>query len=142
MPAASAKGEIGMSSHKLLQLALVVFGAIFCLVYPLAIFWPSGWAWHEGAPADSQYFMMIVGVYATLGVFLILASRDPHANRSLILFTIWSSLVHAAIMAVQSFGNPMHQGHLLGDVPALVLVALVLGGLYYSDRTHQNAIVV
>src|SRR3954453_3972933 len=131
-----------MSSHKMLQLALVLFGAVFCLVYPLAIFWPAGWAGHEVAPADSQYFMMIVGVYATLGIFLILASRDPHANRSLILFTIWSSLVHAAIMAVQSFGNPLHQGHLLGDVPALVLVALVLGGLYYSDRAHQNALTV
>src|SRR4051812_50152677 len=112
-----------MSSHKLLQLALVLFGAVCCLLYPLAMFWPSGWAWHEGPPEASQYFMMIVGVYATLGVFLILASRDPHANRSLILFTIWSSLVHAAIMAVQSFCNPVHQGHLLGDGPALVLVA-------------------
>ena len=128
-----------MSSHKLLQIALILFGATFCLIYPLAIFWPSGWAWHAGPPADSQYFMMIVGVYATLGIFLILASRDPHANRSLILFTIWSSLVHAAIMAVQSFGNPMHRGHLFGDVPALVLVAAVLGGLYYSDRKHQMA---
>ena len=129
-----------MTSHKLLQLALVLFGAVFCLVYPLAIFWPSGWAWHDGPPAASQYFMMIVGIYATLGVFLILASRDPHANRSLILFTIWSSLVHAAIMAAQSFGNPMHQGHLLGDVPALVLVAAVLGWLYHADRAHQTAI--
>jgi hypothetical protein len=128
-----------MTSHKLLQIALVLFGATFCLIYPLAMFWPSGWAWHEGPPADSQYFMMIVGVYATLGVFLIVASRDPHANRSMILFTIWSSLVHAAIMAAQSMGNAMHQGHLLGDVPALVLVAAVLGGLYYSDRSHQSS---
>ena len=126
-----------MTSHKLLQIALVLFGATFCLIYPLSMFWPSGWAWHEGPPAASQYFMMIVGVYATLGVFLILASRDPHANRSLILFTIWSSLVHAAIMAAQSMGNEMHQGHLLGDVPALVLVAAVLGGLYYrTGRTR------
>ena len=131
-----------MSSHKLLQIALVLFGATFCLIYPLSIVWPSGWAWHEGPPAASQYFMMIVGVYATLGIFLILAARDPHANRSLILFTIWSSLVHAAIMAAQSMGNEMHKGHMLGDVPALVLVAAVLGGLYYSDRTHQNAMPV
>ena len=101
--------------------------------------WPSGWAWHEGSPASNDYFLMIVGVYATLGIFLILAARDPHANRSLILFTIWSSLVHAAIMTVQSIGDPMHQGHLLGDVPALVLVAVVLGWLYHADRAHQAA---
>jgi hypothetical protein len=128
-----------MSSHKLLQIALALFGATFCLIYPLAMFWPSGWAWHAGPPSDSQYFMMIVGVYATLGLFLILAARAPHANRSLIQFTIWSSLVHAAIMAVQSLGAPEHRGHLLGDVPALVLVAAVLGGLLYADRAHSEA---
>ena len=117
-----------MTSYKLLQFALVLFGAIFLLVYPLAILWPSGWAWHAGAPYESDYFMMIVGVYATLGLFLINAARSPLANRSLIWFTIVSSVVHAAIMAVQSFGGEahMHVGHLLGDVPALLLVAIVL----------------
>ena len=130
-----------MSSHKALQIALVLIGALSCLLYPLAIVWPSGWAWHDGPPTASHYFMMIVGVYATLGIFLILAARDPHANRSLILFAIWSSLVHAAIMAAQSIANPMHQGHLIGDVPALVLIAAVLGGLLYADRAHQAAAV-
>ena len=110
----------------LLKLALIVFGAVFCLIYPLAMFWPSGWAWHAGAPYANEYYMMIVGVYATLGIFLILASRDPAANRSLILFTIWSSLVHAAIMAWQAVQMPAHKGHLYGDVPALLLVAIVL----------------
>lgn len=112
---------------ELLKYALIAFGAIFLLVYPLAIVWPSGWAWHAGAPYESDYFMMIVGVYATLGVFLILASRNPQANRSLIQFTIVSSLVHAAIMAVQSLQMmPVHMGHLFGDVPGLVAVAVVL----------------
>ena len=110
-----------------LQVALFLFGIIFCLIYPLALVWPSGWAWHMGAPASSQYYMMIVGVYATLGIFLIRAAADPAANRSLIWFTIWSSLVHAGIMAVQALQAPEHIGHLFGDVPALVLVALVLG---------------
>ena len=125
-----------MTSHKLLQFALVLFGAIFLLVYPLAILWPSGWAWHAGAPYESEYFMMIVGLYATLGLFLINAARTPLANRSLIWFTIVSSVVHAAIMAVQSFGGEahMHVGHLLGDVPALLLVAIVLSILLPASR--------
>ncbi len=118
-----------MPREALLRYALIAFGAVFCLVYPLAIFWPSGWAWHEGPPAASQYFMMIVGVYAVLGVFLIRAASNPAAHRSLISFTIWSSVVHAGIMAAQSFGHDMHMGHLLGDVPALLLVAVVLGVL-------------
>lgn len=118
-----------MSREVLLRFALIAFGTAFCLVYPLAIVWPSGWAWHEGPPESSQYFMMIVGIYATLGVYLIRAAKDPSANRSLISFTIVSSAVHAGIMTVQSFGHEMHRGHLLGDVPALVLVAIVLGML-------------
>jgi uncharacterized protein DUF6632 len=120
----------------LLKAALIVFGVAFLLIYPLSIFWPSGWSWHAGAPYESDYFMMIVGVYAVLGVFLILAARNPDANRSLIWFTIVSSLVHAAIMAVQSFGMPEHRGHLLGDVPALVGVGVVLAILLLArDKT-------
>ena len=117
-----------MTSYNLLRFALAMFGAIFLFVYPLAIVWPSGWAWHVGAPYESEYFVMIVGVYATLGLFLINAARAPLENRSLIWFTIVSSVVHAAIMAVQSFGGDghMHMGHLMGDVPALLLVAVVL----------------
>jgi hypothetical protein len=118
---------IGRYSY--LQVALVLFGVIFCLVYPLAIVWPAGWAWHEGAPYSSHYYMMIVGVYATLGIFLIRAAANPAAHRSLIAFVVWSSLVHGAIMAVQALQNPEHMGHMLGDVPALLLVALVLGVL-------------
>ena len=126
------------SSYKLLQLALAVFGAVFLLVYPLAVVWPSGWAWHAGAPYESQYFMMIVGLYFTLGVFLLNAARDPRANISLIWFTVVSSVVHAVIMSVQSFGHGgHHMGHLYGDVPALVLVAVVLSLLMVLSGVKQ-----
>jgi len=131
------KGENAMSAHRLLQTALAVFGATFLFIYPLAIVWPSGWAWHSGAPYESQYFMMIVGVYATLGVFLLIASRNPEAHRSLIWFTVWSSVVHGGIMAVQS-RPAAHCGHLLGDVPALFLVAIVLGSLLAWSE-HRSA---
>jgi hypothetical protein len=124
-------------SYRLLQLALIVFGAVFLLVYPLAVVWPSGWAWHSGAPYKSEYFMMIVGVYATLGVFLINAARNPQAHLSLIWFTVCSSVVHAAIMAAQSFGNEHHMGHLAGDVPALLIAAIVLSVLVLSSGLKQ-----
>jgi hypothetical protein len=124
------------SPYKLLQFALVVFGAIMLLLYPLALLWPSGWVWHSGSPLHSVYFLMIVGIYATLGVFLLNAARNPAANLSLIWFTVWSSVVHAAIMAVQSFTE--HQlGHLWGDVPALLLVAIVLSALVLSAGLNQ-----
>ncbi|OMC27952.1 hypothetical protein A5740_20485 [Mycobacterium sp. GA-1841] len=116
-------------SYRILQIALVVFGAVMILLYPLAVVWPAGWAWHHGAPYESDYFMMIVGLYVTLGLFLWNAARRPEANLSLIWFTVASSLVHAAIMTVQSFGSGHHMGHLLGDVPALLLAAVVLAVL-------------
>ncbi|GAB2795849.1 DUF6632 domain-containing protein [Dyella kyungheensis] len=108
---------------KLLRIALVALGIVCLLIYPLMQLWPSGWSWHEGY---SDYPLMIAGVYVTLGVFLIRAARDPLANLSLIWFTVWSSLVHGAIMAVQSFTQPQHMGHLVGDVPALFIAAMVL----------------
>ncbi len=112
---------------RLLGIALTVIGIIFvAAIYPLMIVWPAGWAWHTG---HSDYPLMIVGVYATLGIFLIMAARDPLAHLSLIWFTVWSSLVHAAIMLAQSFEGPENYGHLIGDVPALLIVAAVLAAL-------------
>jgi hypothetical protein len=116
-----------------LRIALVIVGLLFIFfLYPLGIVWPSGWKWGHG---HSHYLIMILGLYATLGVFLLLASRDPYAHRSLIWFTVWSSVAHGAIMTVQSLGDPGEGGHLLADVPALFLIAIVLAVL--MPRTEQ-----
>jgi len=107
-----------------LRIALLMVGLIFIIgIYPLTIIWPSGWAWHIG---HSDYLQMILGIYATLGIFLVMASRNPLAHLSLIWFTVWSSVVHGGIMAAQSLANSEHMGHLWGDVLALFLVAAVL----------------
>jgi len=113
---------------KYLPAALRLVGVIFIFgIYTLSIVWPSGCVWHTGH--TSHYLQMILGVYATLGVFLLIASRNPLANLSLIWFTVWSSVVHAGIMAAQALANPEQRGHLLGDVPALLIVAVVLAVL-------------
>ena len=118
-------------SLKALRVALFLVGVIFIVgIYALVIIWPSGWAWHSGMSHTlPHYLQMIIGVYATLGVFLIIASRDPLNHLSLIWFTIWSSVVHAGIMAAQSLANPEHRGHLWGDVPALLVIAGLLAVL-------------
>ena len=120
-----------------LRIVLVLVGLIFILgVYPLMMaWWPSGWRWQ---PNQLEYEQMILGVYATLGAFLIIASRNPLQNRSLIWFTVWSSLVHAGIMTVQALLSPMEHGHLLGDIPALAIVAVVLAIL--TPRGQLGAI--
>jgi hypothetical protein len=115
----------GNEKLKPLRFALVLVGITFIVgVYPLTIVWPSGWAWHLSG--QSNYLQMILGIYATLGVFLVLAARNPLKNLSLIWFTVWSSVAHGVIMAAQSLVYPEHRGHLLGDVPALLLIAIVL----------------
>jgi hypothetical protein len=122
-----------------LRIALIVIGLTFIFgIYPLSIVWPSGWTWGQG---HSHYLMMIIGIYATLGVFLLMASRDPDAHKSLIWFTVWSSVVHGAIMALQAISDPAERGHLLADVPALFVVAIVLGVLMQigSDRVTADA---
>ena len=71
----------------------------------------------------------MIGVYATLGIFLMWASRRPEAHISLIWFKFWSSLVHGCIMGAQAVLDPREHGHLVGDVAALFFVALLLGWL-------------
>ncbi|MGB5329242.1 MAG: DUF6632 domain-containing protein [Gammaproteobacteria bacterium] len=110
---------------KYLSTALYVFGITFVVGVPALMMWiwPSGWGW---TPAQPEYEQMIMGVYATLGVFLILAAKDPLAHASLIWFTIWSSIVHGGIMLLQALADDTERANLLGDIPALFLVALVL----------------
>ena len=123
---------------KYLRIALILVGVTFIIgIYPLTIVWPSGWSWHT--TGQSEYQQMILGIYATLGVFLVMASRDPLAHRDLISFTVWSSVVHGGIMAAQSLANPMHIGHLWGDVLALFAVAAVLAILTPRGASAKTA---
>lgn len=110
---------------KFLKIALYVFGGIFVVGVPAMMMWiwPSGWGW---TPAQPEYEQMVMGVYATLGVFLILAAKDPLNHASLIWFTICSSIVHGGIMLIQAIVDETDRINLLGDVPALFLVAIVL----------------
>ena len=108
-----------------LKIALYVFGVIFIVGVPAMMMWiwRSGWGW---TPPQPEYEQMIMGIYVTLGIFLVRAAKDPMANASLIWFTIWSSIVHAGIMLVQAIIDKTEQANLIGDIPALFLVAFVL----------------
>lgn len=118
-----------------LRYALILFGIVLLLVYPLMVFWPSGWRWE---PPQYKYEQMIIGVYGTLGVFLLLASKNPLKNASLIWFTVWSSVVHATIMLLQAIFDPIEYGHLYGDIPALYLMAFVLAYLMPRQREEKK----
>jgi len=122
---------------KYLRIVLQLVGVTFIFgIYTLTLVWPSGWSWHTGHHTP-HYLQMILGVYATLGVFLLIASRNPLAHLSLIWFAVWSSIVHAGVMAAQAIANPEQIGHLWGDVTALIVVAAVLAFLIPSNMSGE-----
>src|SRR6267143_5868485 len=100
-----------MRRERALKVVLVVVGLIFSgLVYPLTMF-----------VRQEPALAMMLSVYVTLGIFLLLAARNPSANRSLIAFTAWSSFAHAALMAEQAFRNLIARGELIGSVVLVVI---------------------
>ncbi|TDD08257.1 DUF6632 domain-containing protein [Nonomuraea diastatica] len=113
-----------MTQERRLRIALIVVGVGLATgVYPLINLWQAGFRWQ---PAQPEYEQMIAVIMAVLGIFLIQASRDPFNHLSLIWFTVWSSLAHALVMAVHAVMDPNEWVHLVGDVPALMIVAAVL----------------
>ena len=111
--------------EKYLKLALQVFGVIFIAgIFLMMTVWPAGWSWE---PRQSEYEQMIVGVYAVMGICMLMAARDPSGSRLFIWFVVWSSAVHAGIMLVQALMDSTESANLIGDIPALFLVAIVLG---------------
>jgi hypothetical protein len=121
----------------LLRGALIVTGVACSLgFYPLVRFWHAGFGW---GTTYSDLLPMILGLYFVLGAFLVIASRDPLRHRSLIWFTVWSSVAHAAIMAVQTIGKPAERVHWIGDIPALLLIAVVLSALLPSEQQIARA---
>ena len=116
-----------------LSYALYLFGAVFVVGVPaLMSLWPAGFGWE---PRQPEYEQMIMGVYVVLGIFLIRAAKNPSAHLSLIWFTIWSSAVHGAIMLIQALRDPAEKANLIGDIPALFLVAIVLWALLPRQKT-------
>ena len=107
-----------------LRIALIVVGLTYTFgLYPLTVLWPDGFMW---MPRQAEYEQMILATFAVLGVFLLLASRQPAQHRSLIAFAAWSSLVHGLVMLVQALADPSERANMLGDIPALVVVGIVL----------------
>src|SRR5213080_3594006 len=121
-----------MCRKRALKLVLVLVGLLFSAgVYPLI-----GSLLH---PADSDTGdTMMLSLYVALGIFLLIAVRNPSANRSLIAFTAWSSFAHAAVMAVQAYLNVIARGELLG-VAALIIIGVALIVLAPAKQSGQRA---
>jgi branched-subunit amino acid transport protein AzlD len=118
-----------MNRESILKIVLAVVGVLFlAMAYPMVIF-----ARHE--PALS----MMMSLYATLGIFLLLAVRNPAAHRSLIAFAAWSSLAHASLMAVQAALGMIARRELIG-VAVFTLIWIVLVALPARAPVPQPAL--
>jgi hypothetical protein len=105
---------------------LIVVGLLLSAgVYPLTMF-----------VRQEPALAMMLSLYVTLGIFLLLAARNPSTNRSLVAFTAWSSFAHAALMPLQAFRNLIPRGELLG-VAALVIIGVALIGLAPGKQSGE-----
>jgi hypothetical protein len=117
----------------ILRLVLLLIGIFFIFgIYAAMHYWPWGWVWE---PKHEVYEWVLLGIYATLGVFLIWAVKNPLEHLSLIWFTFWSSIVHGGIKLFEALINKNEYGHLLGDIPAFFLIALILW--YLTPRQRE-----
>jgi hypothetical protein len=106
-----------ITRERALKVLLVLVGlALIAGLYPLLTSLLHLWNSEVSAPDQ-----MILGIYVPIGIFLVLAARDPLANRSLILCFAWSTLAHDAVMVIQAFqGGTVRQ-----DLPPQSLIAAI-----------------
>ena len=120
-----------MKRERALKIVLVVVGLLFCAaVYPLILM-----------VKQDPALAMMMSLYATLGVFLLLAARNPCEHLSLIAFTAWSSFAHATLMAVQASVNLIPRRELLGVV-FFVVIGVVLIAVAPAKQPAEPASVV
>jgi hypothetical protein len=119
MPVTSQRERGGRA----LQVVLVVVGLAIAgaNIHPLVTYFLAG-----PSPTGGTTAPMFWTIYATLGVFLVLAARNPAAHRSLIAYAVWSSVAHAAVMALMAMQLPTKRGELLAGVAVTGLSAVLL----------------
>ena len=122
-----------MWRERALKVVLVVVGLLFsATIYPLM---RSSSLWQPNQSEDIE--PMMLSLYVTLGIFLLIAARNPSAYRSLIAFTAWSSIAHATVMTVQAFQNATNRGELLG-VAILVIIGVALIALAPGKQSFER----
>jgi hypothetical protein len=110
-----------MFRERALKMVLLLVGLLF-----MAAIFPAVGGVVDPAHSDTGDSMMM-GIYCVLGIFLLLAARNPSAHRSLIAFAAWSSFAHAVVMSALGLKMPSErQGFLIGSgVLAVIGVALI-----------------
>jgi uncharacterized membrane protein HdeD (DUF308 family) len=120
-----------MTRDRILKVVLVIVGLLFVAgVYPIVMY-----LWRPGneSPGDT----MMLSLYVTLGVFLLIAMRNPSAHRSLIAYAAWANLAHAAVMTVMAFRIPGQRGDFLFASALVFAIGIALIALVPAKPTVE-----
>jgi hypothetical protein len=124
-----------MNRERALKVVLVLVGLLFSAgIYPVVTSVRSGW---EANKEDA--LPMMLSLYVTLGIFLLLAARNPSANGSVIAFAAWSSFAHAAVMAVMAVRLASERGDLLIAAAVFSVIGLALIALAPAKQSVERA---
>jgi hypothetical protein len=122
-----------VNRDRALKIVLALVGLLFLAgAYPM-----TDSLWHANRSMYAEDMML--SLYVTLGIFLLLASRNPSAHRSLIAFTAWSSFAHAGVMAVMAFQKADERGELLIAVAVLGIIGVALIVLAPAKPSSERA---
>lgn len=114
------------NEHRGLSIVLLITGVAFILVYPMMALLPGSWGWE---PPQYEYEQMIQGIYFVLGIFTIIAARNPVQHLGLVWFIAISSIVHGGIMMLQALADPTEYANFYGDIPALIIAGALIAWL-------------
>lgn len=121
-----------MRRERALRIVLFIVGVIFLAgVYPLIMSIREGW---QANKEDS--LPMGISLYIMQGIFLLLAARDPLANRGVITFAAWLNIGHAAVMVIMSIHLPHERQDLLVASAIFTLIGVALIALLPKDQKH------
>src|SRR5207302_9900164 len=122
-----------MNRERALKVVLVLVGLLFSAgIYPLTM---SLWKLNKSDYGDD----MMLSLYVPLGIFLLMAVRNPSANRSLIAFAAWSSFAHGAVMARLGIHNASERAGLLVAAAVLVAIGVTLIALAPGKPSRELA---
>jgi hypothetical protein len=125
-----------MIRERVLKVVLVLVGLVFVAgVYPLITSVRSGW---QANREDAE--PMALSLYVTLGIFLLVAARNPSAHRSVIAYAAWANLAHTAVMTVMAVHLPHERQDLLIASAVFGLIGIALIALAPAKQAAERAV--
>ena len=118
--------------ERITKIVLIVVGLLFTAgIYPLVTGLRDA--------KTSEIEPMMLSLYVTLGIFLLLAARNPSGSRTVIQYAAWSSFAHAATMAVQAIQATNARNEFLAAVALFAVIGVLLVAVVPAKQVTARA---